>query len=326
MESLSKHSTANNSLLKIITAVLFVALPFVGFYLGVYYQKNLQPEETSSQELPAVKPANPNNGVVCTQDAKQCPDGNYVSRIPPACEFAPCPGETTTSISVVPTSTVSKDHKTGWLIATDNNNGIRISFPPNWEVGGWFEFPLIGIGDVYTNEYGEKIIGENGYITVEIDDSNYQDSSLAHWFNNKYIKYGNIENDGYAFVNETTVGGTPAVLAKVESELPYESQSSYFVQHNNKIFRIRVMKNNKIGQPLIDQILSTFKFTDQKKSAYCEPKFKVEQGPELTAREAYAQNCYEQATKVGCEKVDIYRASTNNFGNPDGIYDCQWIE
>ena len=26
----------------------------------------------------------------------------------------------------------------------------------------------------------------------------------------------------------------------------------------------------------IDQILSTFKFTDQKKSAYCEPKFKVD--------------------------------------------------
>lgn len=29
---------------------------------------------------------------VCTQDAKLCPDGSYVSRVPPSCAFAPCPG------------------------------------------------------------------------------------------------------------------------------------------------------------------------------------------------------------------------------------------
>lgn len=29
--------------------------------------------------------------IYCTQDAKLCPDGSYVSRIPPACEFAACP-------------------------------------------------------------------------------------------------------------------------------------------------------------------------------------------------------------------------------------------
>jgi hypothetical protein len=32
--------------------------------------------------------------VACTTDAKQCPDGSYVGRIPPECDFAPCPGET----------------------------------------------------------------------------------------------------------------------------------------------------------------------------------------------------------------------------------------
>ncbi len=28
---------------------------------------------------------------VCTLDAKMCPDGSYVSRTPPSCEFAACP-------------------------------------------------------------------------------------------------------------------------------------------------------------------------------------------------------------------------------------------
>lgn len=29
--------------------------------------------------------------VACTQDAKLCPDGNYVSRVAPDCNFEPCP-------------------------------------------------------------------------------------------------------------------------------------------------------------------------------------------------------------------------------------------
>jgi len=31
--------------------------------------------------------------VVCTMEAKQCPDSTYVQRVPPDCEFAPCPEE-----------------------------------------------------------------------------------------------------------------------------------------------------------------------------------------------------------------------------------------
>lgn len=30
----------------------------------------------------------------CTEDAKKCPDGSYVSRVAPTCEFAPCDGTT----------------------------------------------------------------------------------------------------------------------------------------------------------------------------------------------------------------------------------------
>lgn len=35
-----------------------------------------------------------NKGVLCTQEAKQCPDGSYVGRTGPHCEFATCPGNT----------------------------------------------------------------------------------------------------------------------------------------------------------------------------------------------------------------------------------------
>ena len=45
--------------------------------------------ESENMCPPSPKPTS--NQVVCTQDAKQCPDGSYVSRQPPTCEFAKCP-------------------------------------------------------------------------------------------------------------------------------------------------------------------------------------------------------------------------------------------
>jgi hypothetical protein len=35
--------------------------------------------------------AQPSTGQYCTMDAMQCPDGSYVGRVPPSCNFAPCP-------------------------------------------------------------------------------------------------------------------------------------------------------------------------------------------------------------------------------------------
>ncbi len=40
---------------------------------------------------PMLQPKNDDNIVYCTQEAMQCPDGSYVSRSGPKCEFAPCP-------------------------------------------------------------------------------------------------------------------------------------------------------------------------------------------------------------------------------------------
>ncbi len=49
------------------------------------------------EEMPAVGGAAPSSGqaevepVFCTMDAMMCPDGSYVGRTAPNCEFAPCP-------------------------------------------------------------------------------------------------------------------------------------------------------------------------------------------------------------------------------------------
>lgn len=47
---------------------------------------------SGKQPLPDItEPNDGGQGVVCTMEAKQCPDGSYVGRQGPNCEFAPCP-------------------------------------------------------------------------------------------------------------------------------------------------------------------------------------------------------------------------------------------
>lgn len=70
-------------ILSIIAAGVF------GYYLGIknYFLKN----------IPEITPSPPESGVICTMDVKLCPDGSGVGRIPPNCEFAPCPTASPTS-------------------------------------------------------------------------------------------------------------------------------------------------------------------------------------------------------------------------------------
>ncbi|MFA7286588.1 MAG: hypothetical protein WC052_02945 [Patescibacteria group bacterium] len=55
----------------------------------------------------------------CTQEAKLCPDGSYVGRTGPNCEFATCP-------EVVDSPAPPED---GWEIATDNDLGVTFKYP-----------------------------------------------------------------------------------------------------------------------------------------------------------------------------------------------------
>ena len=55
--------------------------------------------------------------VACTMDAKQCPDGSYVGRVAPLCNFAACP----VPLSNVPSNTPTIP-QSGTFIATSTQN------------------------------------------------------------------------------------------------------------------------------------------------------------------------------------------------------------
>lgn len=75
----------------------------------------------------------------------------------------------------------------------------------------------------------------------------------------------------------------------------------------------------------VDQILSTFKFTDAKRS--CTPTYTVESDTGgLTASQNYAQECLSKTTEESCLTVDIYNKQADNFSSPDKIPDCVWSD
>ncbi len=75
-----------------ILILIFVVAPFYGFRLFDRTSATIDPGFSNRQPEP----------VACTMEAKLCPDGSYVSRSGPKCEFAACP---TTKIPTTSTPT-----------------------------------------------------------------------------------------------------------------------------------------------------------------------------------------------------------------------------
>jgi hypothetical protein len=77
-------------------------------------------------------------GVACTTEAKQCPDGSYVGRTGPDCQFAACPGVAPQASSTVTTQTssssISENISSTWQILSDPSNLFTIQAPSNWDL------------------------------------------------------------------------------------------------------------------------------------------------------------------------------------------------
>jgi len=88
----------------LLGTIFLVLLSLGGFYLGRQYQ-------------------NSSKCTTCTEEAKLCPDGSYVSRTGPNCEFTTCPAQQ-------PYSTIGET--ANWKIYTNEKYSFSFSYPNSW--------------------------------------------------------------------------------------------------------------------------------------------------------------------------------------------------
>ena len=166
--------------------------------------------------------------VVCTVEAKICPDGSAVGRVGPNCEFAACP---------------ATDLPTGWQIYTNNQLGFQISYPGNL-VKTDFELFMANLGHLANINFGPNL-SINVWDTSTYTYSQLQQPSpAANQVVQKDITVDGHQAMEFKYVNiGDNMSGTTAVT------------------------RISIRKDNLVyilecSVLECDSILSTFKFTN----------------------------------------------------------------
>lgn len=101
----------------LIVLVVFILLGSAGFV--AYKYSTLKPDGQTEENQQNKE----QNQVACTQEAKQCPDGSFVSRTGPNCEFAECKDETLNPVL---------NGIEGWKIYTGADNLFEFKYPEDF--------------------------------------------------------------------------------------------------------------------------------------------------------------------------------------------------
>ena len=162
--------------------------------------------------------------VGCTMEAMRCPDGSYVGRIPPDCEFAECP------------PVIMPDEITDWQTYRNEEYGFEVKIPTHWEVTQYgnkiwtFEFEGSD-GYSYCSLQGYPRVGE---IDLTKEAENY--------FHNRTIEITQpFEFNGYQGIK----------VKKGDSE-------SVFIASNGLVYNFLLGNSNSC-----DKIFSTFRFIEE---------------------------------------------------------------
>lgn len=170
-----------------------------------------------------------NSEKACTLEAKMCPDGSAVGRTGPNCEFSACP------------SPNPSDKTANWITYKSSLIGVELKFPPTWTADEKDE--------TVNNYVFIKDIASNSEVTIF---KNYIGGAAGfrEYKEDIELEIAGIKTKKIYFTEDTESQNISAFI-----NLEY-NQNKYLI-----IGKWRI--NDTTTEKTIDQILATFKFTDQ---------------------------------------------------------------
>ncbi len=144
---------------KIIVGVVAVVVIGGGYAVWHYENENLTTCVGTDCDAYPVKQA-------CTQEAKQCPDGSYVSRTGPDCAFAACP--TATNQTASSTAPIIPKNNTSDLAPQQTSLEIELGFSQGLEGGTGYDLQ----GNVLVYSYWSP--RGNGNATTTLNNAQMQ--------------------------------------------------------------------------------------------------------------------------------------------------------
>jgi putative hemolysin len=141
-----------------VIIILAVLVAGISFYLwkGVNFKNN-----------PVVNFPKKNNPVACTMEAKLCPDGSFVSRVAPDCDFTPCPEFVGIGSQIIINSLKPNDVVVSPLSITGK------------AVGGWFSEGSFPVG---IHDSNDKLLGSSTAQFVPKSDTDT-------WMTNNFVDF-----------------------------------------------------------------------------------------------------------------------------------------
>ena len=188
--------------------------------------------------------------VFCTQDAMQCPDGSYVGRTGPKCEFAACPKSPSTSLGTILDTS-------DWKTYRNEKYGFEIKYPEDWVTK---PYSILNTQSIEVASFSKPRSYE----------SRVEDIIIFYFDNIKDLPNNSNGVDLLAYLNtrEIVTNVKKIFLANQDafsfSESGLDSNYAILLEKGGKIYEIWFgYKGSETNLDKIEhQILSTFKFIE----------------------------------------------------------------